>query len=101
MNIATQKQNVLKFIFDHFDDNAFQRYLKYNEDEDGFVTYDDFQTVQRSIINRYDDASFATIELLMRLISIIDIMDKESMGAWPSSGFLFKRNGRIVIFHER
>ena len=95
-----RKQRIIDFILDHFDGDDFERNQNYGS-EINFETYDELEAFQRSLVNGFNESSIATTELLIKLIPMINIMDKEGMIPWESSGFLFNSDHKIVIFHER
>ena len=66
-----------------------------------FEDYDELVRYQTQSLDQMSEGQIASIEILIQMVPTIDIMDKEGMSPWKSSGFVFNKNGRIVIFHER
>lgn len=65
-----------------------------------FEDYDELVRYQTQALDQMLESQIASVEMLMIMIPTIDIMDKVDISPWKSSGFVFNKNGRIVIFNE-
>lgn len=99
--ITERRDNVYNWIIKKIYD--VERLLAYGEEDHGmyFEDENEFKQMQRQFIDRYDDVSIQTLEFLMKMCGEVGMMDCENMLVWDAYGFIFNRNGRIIIHHER
>ena len=100
--LLKRRQSVYSFIVNHFTEYDFNRreYVGSNVLGESAKTYREFMKHQLDSINALDDATLTFLEQFISLFPHLQMSDKENMGKWPASGFVFE-NGKIVIFHER
>lgn len=102
-SLIQRKQAIVDFIIKHFTVYDFERSNSLNNGDDGiyFGNYDELIEYQRKALEPMSEGQIASLEMLILMIPTMNNMDKESMVVFETSGFVFNKNAKIVIFNER
>lgn len=102
MDLATRKANILKFILSRFSEEYdLERMIELKRPM--FSSYQDFKSVQESVVDSIGEAGISFYETLVFVIKCDNmlLMDKEDMTGSPCDGFFFNREGQTIISHGR
>lgn len=95
MNLQQRKDDVINYINEFLDQN--EAWFDGPNMIFGFNSYNDFVEHQSQSINDLNEEEILILEMLIKLIPTINLINMDNMTEQPSGGFIINKDGKISI----
>lgn len=105
MDLKVRRQKILNFIYEHFDEldfdeGKYSREFGLDQLIKKFKNYNELIQFQRSVVNEFTEENLFSIEFLIQLLPLLQIMNQKDTILWKIKGFLFAPENQIVLIYQ-